>query len=207
MSCSAPCLEPTFCSALLPAPPQSTGCVWERAPSRGWRPTRCALCSPWPPPPTPAARAPLVPRAASAAAATAAAAASCRAPTSQPAHCTCTALSPQVVGRKLEEVHRHRPLPLPPAVPDALRSLVWACTHPDPEERCVQWRGPPVARRAVLPCGRSGLLTRRSPAAPPSPRPAQPHRRRGCCQPDGGDRPRGRGKQQRRAQPLSTAWP
>jgi hypothetical protein len=41
----------------------------------------------------------------------------------------------QVVGRKLEEVHRQQRLLLPPDMPPALRRLVWDCCHWDPKQR------------------------------------------------------------------------
>lgn len=44
----------------------------------------------------------------------------------------------QVVGRKLEEVHKRARLAMPPAVPTSLQFLVWDCTHWDPCARCVR---------------------------------------------------------------------
>lgn len=47
-----------------------------------------------------------------------------------------TGLAPfQVVGRKLEEVHRRLPLALPPNMPKELQKVVWDCTHWEPYSR------------------------------------------------------------------------
>lgn len=59
----------------------------------------------------------------------------------------------QVVGKKLEEIHKKTRLLLPPCMPPDLRRLVWDCTNWDPAQRWAPGRGAasPAHPRCCLP--------------------------------------------------------